>query len=54
MFKKIGHFFASQEGTTSIEYALICSLIFLAIILSVSSLGSAVNRFFQSVASAFP
>jgi Flp pilus assembly pilin Flp len=54
MLKKFGHFFVSQKGATSIEYALISSTIFLAIILAVSNLGATVNRLFQSVASAFP
>lgn len=54
MLKKIERFFISQRGATSIEYALISSMIFLAIILAVSNLGATVNRLFQSVALAFP
>ena len=54
MLNKFGFFFASEKGATSIEYALISSMIILAIILSVSNLGGALINFFQSVPQLFP
>ncbi|MCX5916782.1 MAG: Flp family type IVb pilin [Deltaproteobacteria bacterium] len=54
MLKKIAHFFTSQRGATSIEYALISSMIFLSIVLAVSNLGATVRTLFESVVSAFP
>ncbi len=44
-------FIPSEEGTTSIEYALIASLIFLAIVASVIQLGGGVTRMYQVIAS---
>lgn len=41
----------SEEGTTSIEYALVASLIFLAIVASVIQLGGGVMRMYELVAS---
>ena len=44
-------FIHSEKGTTSIEYALVASLIFLAIVVSVTQLGGGVTRMYQLVAS---
>ncbi len=41
----------SEKGTTSIEYALLASLIFLAIVASVIQLGGGVMRMYQLIAS---
>ncbi len=41
----------SEKGTTSIEYALVASLIFLAVVVSVTQLGGAVTRMYQLIAS---
>lgn len=54
MKKKVKEFLSSQEGATSIEYALISGMIFLVIILAVSNLGGAVHGLYQSIAAAFP
>jgi Flp pilus assembly pilin Flp len=43
-----------EKGTTSIEYALVASLIFLAIVASVIQLGGGVMRMYQLVASCIP
>lgn len=52
--KKAVHFLGSEEGVTSIEYAIMASLIAVAICLAVTALGSSVKGLYQSVASAFP
>jgi len=44
----------SEKGTTSIEYALVASLIFLAIVASVIQLGGGVTRMYELVASCVP
>ena len=44
----------SEKGTTSIEYALVASLIFLAIVVSVIQLGGAVTRVYQLISSGIP
>ena len=44
----------SEKGTTSIEYALLASLIFLAIVVSVTQLGGGVMRMYQLIASCIP
>jgi len=44
-------FIPSERGTTSIEYALVASLIFLAIVASVIQLAGGVTRMYQLVAS---
>ncbi len=44
----------SEEGTTSIEYALIASLIFLAIVVAVTGLGANVTRIYQNVVDHLP
>jgi pilus assembly protein Flp/PilA len=52
--KKLFHLFDSEEGVTSIEYALIASLIAMVIVVTVTALGSTVKDLYQSVVSAFP
>ena len=44
----------SEEGATSIEYALIAGLLFLAIAFAVSNLGTTVGNLFQKVAEKYP
>ena len=48
------HFLSSDDGVTSIEYALIASLIVAAIISTVPLIGTAVAGMFQTVADGFP
>ena len=45
----IRKFLASESGATSIEYALIAAGIALAIIASVTSLGSKINNKYSSI-----
>lgn len=51
MIKSIKKFVANESGATAIEYALIASLIAVAIILSVSALGSKLQNTFNEVSS---
>jgi len=44
----------SEKGTTSIEYALLASLIFVAIVVSVTQLGGGVTRMYQLIATCIP
>jgi len=44
----------SEKGATSIEYALIASLIFLAIVVSVTDLATNVTRIYQVVVTHLP
>jgi len=50
----MSHLTHSEKGTTSIEYALVASLIFLAIVVSVIQLGGAVTRVYQLISSGIP
>jgi Flp pilus assembly pilin Flp len=54
MKKHAIHFFLSDDGVTSIEYALIASVIVAAIVSTVPLIGTAVAGMFQSVVNAFP
>ena len=45
----IGKFRADQSGATAIEYALISSLIAVAIIAGASTLGTRINSEFNSI-----
>jgi pilus assembly protein Flp/PilA len=47
-------FCADESGVTAIEYALIGALIAVVIALAVTSVGSALNTLFTSVANCFP
>jgi len=49
MHRKLAHFAKFEEGVTIIEYALVASLIALAIVGTLSSLGTTVNGFFQGL-----
>ena len=51
MIKAIKKFVANESGATAIEYALIASLIAVAIILSVTALGSKLQNTFNEVSS---
>jgi pilus assembly protein Flp/PilA len=44
----------SEEGTTSIEYALIASLIFLAIVVAVTGLGAKITGMYQIIVNRLP
>lgn len=52
--KKLFHLFDSEGGVTSIEYALIASLISVVIVVTVAALGGHLSNLYQSVASAIP
>lgn len=43
MRRLIGRFLRNESGATAIEYGLICALIFLAIVTSVSALANTQN-----------
>jgi pilus assembly protein Flp/PilA len=49
MIKSIKKFLANESGATAIEYALIASLIAVAIIASVTLLGTQVQNTFNEV-----
>ena len=51
MIKSVKNFVANESGATAIEYALIASLIAVAIILSVTALGSKLQNTFNEVSS---
>ncbi len=51
MIKSLKKFVANESGATAIEYALIASLIAVAIILSVTALGSKLQNTFNEVSS---
>jgi pilus assembly protein Flp/PilA len=51
MIKSVKKFVANESGATAIEYALIASLIAVAIILSVTALGSKLQNTFNEVSS---
>ncbi|WP_174247476.1 Flp family type IVb pilin [Methylocapsa sp. S129] len=50
MIKSIKKFVANESGATAIEYALIASLIAVAIIVSLGALGTKLNGTFNEVA----
>ncbi len=54
MRERLGRFLLSEEGTTAVEYAIIASLIFLAIVAAVTSLGGRVRGLYESVAAQMP
>ncbi len=49
MIKSVKKFVANESGATAIEYSLIASLIAVAIILSVTALGSKLQNTFNEV-----
>ncbi|MBP1750938.1 MAG: Flp/Fap pilin component [Deltaproteobacteria bacterium] len=52
--KSIAKFLKSDDGVTAIEYALVGSLIAMAIVVVVAALGGQVKTLYQSVARSFP
>jgi pilus assembly protein Flp/PilA len=46
---RVSHFICDESGATAIEYALIASLIAVAIITAVSTLGTKVSTVFTEV-----
>ncbi len=44
----------SEKGVTSIEYALIASLIFLAIVVTVTGLGTRITSMYQIIVDRLP
>jgi pilus assembly protein Flp/PilA len=51
MADQIKSFLRNESGATAIEYALICSLVACAIILSITALGTKLQNTFNEVAS---
>ena len=51
MIRPIKKFIANESGATAIEYALIASLIAVAIIVSITVLGSQLQNTFNEVSS---
>ncbi|MGO8799867.1 MAG: Flp family type IVb pilin [Roseiarcus sp.] len=51
MFRPIKKFVAAESGATAIEYALIASLIAVAIIVSITVLGTQLQNTFNEVSS---
>ena len=51
MIRPIKKFVANESGATAIEYALIASLIVVAIIVSITALGSKLQNTFNEVSS---
>jgi pilus assembly protein Flp/PilA len=52
MLTRLKQFAADQSGATAIEYALIAVLVGIAIIVSVTSLGTSLKSIFTEVATA--
>jgi pilus assembly protein Flp/PilA len=52
MIKSIKMFVANESGATAIEYALIASLIAVAIIASITAIGTKMQNTFNEVGSA--
>lgn len=53
MWRTFQHFLRNQNGATAIEYALLASLIGVAIITSVTAVGSKLSTSYSNVALAF-
>jgi len=51
MFASLQNFAANDSGATAIEYALLASLIGVAIVISLTALGTQLNVVFSDVAS---
>ena len=52
MIKSIKKFVANESGATAIEYALIASLIAVAIIVSITAIGTKMSTTFNEVSTA--
>lgn len=48
----IGRFLADQSGATAVEYGLICALVFLVIVTSVSLFGTKTTGIIETVSAA--
>lgn len=53
MWRTFQHFLNDQHGATAIEYALLASLIAVAIITTVTAVGAKLNGSYSNIASAF-
>jgi Flp pilus assembly pilin Flp len=54
MLAKIADFFLSEDGTTAIEYAIIASVMALALAASAPALGAKVRGFYTAIAVSLP
>ena len=52
--KQLARFAACERGATVVEYGLICALMVLAVVGSISALGSATGDKYNSIAEGFP
>jgi len=52
MRRLIGRFLRNESGATAIEYGLLCALIFLAIVTSISALAATVNKLSAAIQTA--
>jgi pilus assembly protein Flp/PilA len=48
---RIGHFVASEDGPTAVEYAVMLALIIVAVVSVVGALGTSISGTFSSVSS---
>ena len=52
--KNLGRLLLAEDGVASVEYGLVAMLVALAILASVTALGTSVRALYDSVVSAFP
>ena len=52
MFKSLKNFVANESGATAIEYALLASIISVAVILSLNAVSGSLNNVFSEVSTA--
>ena len=52
--KKLFRFLKEEEGVTAIEYGLIAALIAIAIVVTVTTVGTKLNSTFTSVSNSLP
>ena len=52
--KKVFRFLKEEEGVTAIEYGLIAALIAIAIVVTVTAVGTKLNSTFTSVSNSLP
>ena len=52
--KQFSRFLADESGATAVEYGLICALMVLAVIGSITAVGSATSENYDKVADSFP
>jgi pilus assembly protein Flp/PilA len=53
MWRTLQHFLEDQSGATAIEYALLASLVSVAIVVSVSLVGTRLSTSYSNIAAAF-